>query len=186
MAKLPWCLSQVIAELDEKKREALEKTWRKVNQVHVALSGVTPAALLNPSSCHQLPMHSRTPLFAHCSVVCASATGVRTRGGQHQTGIGSISVSLGLHKAARDGSGTEAAAALRRTLGPSSRCCCRARQPSWSRPRTAPSWTVRGTSTLQEPFAGNSCFARTGMQNHFGRRGTAVWAAVEAGCCSCS
>ena len=28
---------QVIAELDEKKREALEKTWKKVNQVHAAL-----------------------------------------------------------------------------------------------------------------------------------------------------
>ena len=63
MAKLLWCSSQVIAELDEKKREALEKTWRKVNQVHVALSGVMPA-LPNPSSCHQLPMHSRTPLIA--------------------------------------------------------------------------------------------------------------------------
>ena len=29
-------LRQVIAELDEKKREALEKTWKKVNQVYVA------------------------------------------------------------------------------------------------------------------------------------------------------
>ena len=49
MAELLWCSSQVIAELDEKKREALEKTWRKVNQVHVALSSVMPAELPNPS-----------------------------------------------------------------------------------------------------------------------------------------
>ena len=27
----PPCRAQVIAELDEKKREALEKTWRKVD-----------------------------------------------------------------------------------------------------------------------------------------------------------
>ena len=56
MAELLWCSSQVIAELDEKKREALEKTWRKVNQVHVALSGVMPAELpksiLMPSAAH--------------------------------------------------------------------------------------------------------------------------------------
>lgn len=36
MAMLFWWWRQVIAELDEKKREALEKTWKKVNQVHVA------------------------------------------------------------------------------------------------------------------------------------------------------
>ena len=51
MAELLWW-SQVIAELDEKKREALEKTWRKVNQVHVASSGVMPAKLPIPSAAH--------------------------------------------------------------------------------------------------------------------------------------
>ena len=49
-----WWWRQVIAELDEKKREALEKTWRKVNQVHVASSGVMPVGLPIPSSCPQL------------------------------------------------------------------------------------------------------------------------------------
>ena len=51
-----WSWHQVIAELDEKKREALEKTWKKVNQVHAASSGLMPAELPIPSSFPKLPM----------------------------------------------------------------------------------------------------------------------------------
>ena len=60
----PCC--QVIAELDEKKREALEKTWRKVNQdfgsIFSMLLPGTSAKLEPPEDCTFLD--GRKPLFA--------------------------------------------------------------------------------------------------------------------------
>ena len=88
MAISPWWWRQVIAELDEKKREALEKTWRKVNQVQLPYLASCQQSCQSHLDALGGPRYCKICALLDCSADSAPVIGVRIRNGQLLTGTG--------------------------------------------------------------------------------------------------